>query len=381
MTTTTLSGPTTARERALAPDLIRGAMLLFIALANAANVAFAGQPGVEESPHGAGRVLNVVMLALVDARAYPVFALMFGYGLVQMYRRTGRATVLRRNAVLVGLGALHATFLYFGDFLGAYGVLGLLCGWLLLPRSPRFHRIALGLWAVQTVSLLVIAAGALLGASAGHATLHNSANPSLAATGPVQALLDRWHEWPAHTLSVLPVLVVVWLGIWAAQHRILEHPERHVRLLRWTAGLGLATAFLGGLPYALAGAGWLHVSAPTLDALASLHGISGEYAGPGYVALLALLATRVRRTRGVEGVVALGQRSLSGYLAQSVVWTVVLAPWALDLAGHGATAYVALAVGALTWLGTVLASDALARRGKKGPAEVVLKRLVYGRAA
>ena len=37
-------GPVRGTERALAPDLIRGGMLLMIGLANAANFAFAGSP-------------------------------------------------------------------------------------------------------------------------------------------------------------------------------------------------------------------------------------------------------------------------------------------------------------------------------------------------
>src|SRR5256885_8720860 len=80
-------GPVTGRERALAPDLIRNAMLLLIGLANSANFAFAGQPGVESAPHGFERILNFLKLTFVDARAYPVFAVMFGYGLVQLTRR------------------------------------------------------------------------------------------------------------------------------------------------------------------------------------------------------------------------------------------------------------------------------------------------------
>ena len=84
-----------------------------------------------------------------------------------------------------------------------------------------------------------------------------------------------------------------------------------------TAVVGLGIAFLGGLPYALVGAGWLHVDADTVDRLANLHGISGEYGGPGYAAAFALLALRLsRRTEqgpAVTSVVALGGRSLSGY--------------------------------------------------------------------
>ncbi len=73
---------------------------------------------------------------------------------------------------------------------------------------------------------------------------------------------------------------------------------------------------------------------------------------------------------------ALGRRSLSGCLTQSVVWTVVLMPWTLHLGGHGSTTLVALAVGTLTWVGTAAAAGALERRGHAGPAETVLRRLV-----
>src|SRR5687767_9180813 len=116
---TTATGPVRRSERALAPDLARGAMLLFIALANAANFAFAGQPGLDPTPHGLQRVANLLMATFVDSRAYPVFAIMFGYGLVQLSRRNGNRVLLRRNTALVGFGLVHAALLYFGDFLGA----------------------------------------------------------------------------------------------------------------------------------------------------------------------------------------------------------------------------------------------------------------------
>jgi uncharacterized protein len=388
---TTVRGPVRHRERALAPDLTRGALLLFIAIANAGNVAFAGQPGMDPTPHGLERVINFVRLVAVDARAYPVFAVMFGYGLVQLHRRqveapggtprTARRILVRRNAWLVVFGLAHATFLYFGDFLGAYGIVGLACAYFLLPTSARFHRVALVLWGIQTVSMVFIAFGALARFQTGHAPFGNSPNASLGADSFLSAMGHRLAEWPVHTLTVLPFIVVVWLGIWAAQHRILEHPDQHRGLLRATAVIGLGITFLGALPYALVGAGWMHVDAGTLDRIVYLHNISGEYGGPGYVAVFALLAARLaRRTeRGpaTRAVVALGQRSLSGYLTQSVVWTVLLMPWTLHLGSHGSTDTIALAVAVLTWVGSAAAAYALDRRGHVGPAERVLRKLAY----
>ncbi|NIK60379.1 DUF418 domain-containing protein [Kribbella shirazensis] len=382
-------GPVTGRERALAPDLIRGAMLLLIGLANSANFAFAGQPGLETSPHGFERVLNFLKLTFVDDRAYPVFAIMFGYGLVQLTRRqraagatTGavRRILVKRNAWLIAFGLVHATLLYFGDFLGAYGVVGIVCTLFLLNRGDKFHRIALGVWAVQLVYLAVIAARAVLAVvnSTGPAhALTNKPNPSLAASSYGASLLDRPHEYPLHTATVLGFVTIVWLGIWAARRQILENPGAHRKLLSWVAASGLGIAVLGGLPLALVSAGLLHVDKPALDAVSFLSQASGMFAGPGYVALFGLLVTRITKlSLPVRAVSALGQRSLSGYLFQSVSWMVLLAPFTLNLR-FGSTAYTAALVATGVWIVSVVAAYAMSRRSYRGPAETLLRRLVY----
>jgi uncharacterized protein len=387
---TPTAGPVQRVERALAPDLARGAMLLFIALANAANFAFAGQPGLDGTPHGGQRVVNFLLTTFVDSRAYPVFAVMFGYGLVQLARRhraagfDERRILLRRNTALIGFGLAHATLLYFGDFLGAYGIVGILATVLLLRRGDRFHRIVLWLWAAQSCYAVYLAARMLAGARSGHAVITNTPNPSLAADSYGQSMLDRLAEWPVHTASVIPFIVIVWLGIWAARRRILEEPAAHQTLLRRTAVLCLGTSTLGALPYALVAAGVLHLDAGTVDAVARVHAISGEYGGPGYVALFGLLALRLSsapRGRALLGpVAALGQRSMSGYLFQSMAWLVLFSPWALHLGGTYAAALAAVAV----WALSLAAAQAMSVAGYRGPAETLLRRITYrtaGRAA
>jgi uncharacterized protein len=52
---------------------------------------------------------------------------------------------------------------------------------------------------------------------------------------------------------------VMLLGFWAARRRVLEEPHNHLRMLRWTAVVGLAIGWLGGLPAALAHIGVLEV--------------------------------------------------------------------------------------------------------------------------
>ncbi|MFI5914031.1 DUF418 domain-containing protein [Dactylosporangium sp. NPDC051541] len=361
--------------RVLAPDLARGAMLLFIALANAANCAFAGQPGLDPAPHGLGRVVNFLMATFVDARAYPVFAIMFGYGLVQLSRRQSDRVLYRRNAWLVVFGLAHATLLYFGDFLGAYGIVGLVATLLLVRRSDKVHRIVLWLWGIQTVNAVILAVIGVLGWQGGTTGISNAPNPSLDAPSYWDSLLDRVAEWPVHTASVLPFIVIVWLGIWAARRRVLEEPSRHRRLLRRTAWVGLGISTVGAAPYALMSAGVVHASTGTVEAMARVHAITGEYGGAGYVALFGLLALRFggRAPRILAPVVALGQRSLSGYLLQSVCWLVLFAPFALNLGGT----WAALAAAVVVWTVSALAAHALSVRGQRGPAEVLLRKFAY----
>lgn len=369
-------------------------MLLLIALANAAGVVFAGTVVYDPDPHGLDRVVALLMGTLVDARAYPVFAMMFGYGLVQLVRRrtaagatpaAARSMLLRRNAWLVVFGFVHAALLYSGDFLGAYGIVGIAVTVLLLGRGDRVHRLVLWLWALSAVQVLVVGALALrgiLGGPNGPAALPDGHVASLAATDYVAGLLDRLGEWPVHTATVLPFVMIVWLGTWAARRQVLENPAAHRRLLRRTAVGGLGIAVAGGLPSALVSAGLLAVDPSNLSLVSMLHGGSGMFAGPGYVALFGLLAMHLStRAPGtvVQALSALGRRSLSGYLFQSVAWLVLLAPYTLSLGTRFASpTLTAVVVAALVWLATVVLAHQLERRGRSGPAEVVLRRLAYG---
>ena len=168
------------------------------------------------------------------------------------------------------------------------------------------------------------------------------------------------------------------LGLWAGRRRILEQPARHRRRLVLVAVGGIAAGVLGAQPIALMVSG-----AVSVDAFApahALHAATGVLAGAGYAAALALVAERVATPPGrlVQALAATGQRSMTCYLAQSVVWAVAFTPFLLDLSGRLTVATTALLATA-TWVGTVALSVSLARAGRRGPFEVLLRRATYGR--
>jgi uncharacterized protein len=104
--------------------------------------------------------------------------------------------------------------------------------------------------------------------------------------------------------------------------------------------------------------------------------------GLAYVSLFALLAVRLADRpagRFRTAVVATGRRSLTCYLMQSLLLAPLLSPWGVGLGavlGTSAAYLVATAV----WAVTVIVAVGLEHAGRRGPAEVVLRALAYGRA-
>ncbi len=83
-------GATPLADRRPAPDLARGGMLLLIALANVHVYVYGSPIGPRGYPRAldpADQVVTLLQLTLVDGRAYPLFGLLFGYGITQLARR------------------------------------------------------------------------------------------------------------------------------------------------------------------------------------------------------------------------------------------------------------------------------------------------------
>ncbi len=385
-------GATPPAARALAPDLARGVMLLLIALANAHLFLYGQQLGIRGYPADLGptdRTVAVFQLLFVDGRAYPLFALLFGYGIVQLARRqaaagrdeTAIASLVRRRGgwlMLIGFG--HAALLFGGDIIGAYGLLAVLLGGVLVAGSERTL-----LW----LALVGLGFTALLGVVQAMPPPPGTTTvlASLSQTNPLTAASFRIIEWISGLTAVLALFAAVTLGAWAARRRLLDEPERHRRLLARLAVGGLGIAVLGGLPIAsLTAEGATDLPTVVVALAGALHAVSGYAGGVGYAALIGLFAARLaERPAGSPGPIvtalaACGQRSMTCYLAQSVVFVGLLAAYGGGLGDQIGVAG-ASAIAVATWLLTVVASDVMRRLSVRGPAESLLRRLTYGRPA
>lgn len=372
--------PLNLAERAPGPDLARGSMLLLIALANShyflQGASVLG--GYPQDGSTLDRVVIWVLATFVDGRAFPLFGFLFGYGVAQIVRRqTGlgpsgvRRLLWRRALVLIVVGFLHAVLLYAGDILAAYGVLLLILAWMVNWQDRWLWALA-----VAVLTLTALPSGD---------SLSISRDPPDASLLPPD-LAALFSERPQVSLVIAllgPVgfLCPALIGVWAGRRRILEHPERHRTLLVATAAVGLTVAALGAQPVALVLAGVVPVPEQgTLEVIGPLHDAAGVLGGLGYAALVTLAAAPLlaRWPSPVTAVIAVGQRSMTCYLAQSLVWALVFTPFLLGLSDTlsvAGTAVLAIA----TWLTTVAMADWMRRTGRRGPFEVMTRRVTYGR--
>jgi uncharacterized protein len=368
--------PVAPRVRALAPDLARGTMLAVIALAHSQVLARPFLGPVPGPGPAVDTAVQTLLTLFVDSRGFPMFAALFGYGMVQILRSRApalgwegaRRVLRRRGGWLVLFGFVHVLLLFPGDILACYGVLALLFVGALRWPTARLFAVA-GVLAV----LGALVYGSVL-------ALPAPGSPA-EEVDPLLSALYRVATFPlAMPMNAVMAAAPVLVGIWAGRRGLLEEPERHRRLLGRVAGVGITIAAVGAVPYAFVTSGHWHPGTGAPVTLGTLHTITGYAGGLGYAALVGLVAARLSR-RAVPGPVtnalaACGRRSMTCYLAQSVAWLLLLEPYLADLAG-GMGVAAAAAVGLGVWLVTVVAADLLRRAGRQGPAEALLRRLAY----
>ncbi|WP_261986605.1 DUF418 domain-containing protein [Actinomadura sp. HBU206391] len=297
----------------------------------------------------------------------------------------------RRSLWLIVFGLLHATLLMAGDIVGSYGVVGLLLGWLFLRRSDR----TLLVWSAVAAGLTIFFAAEAIGAAVtgdlgavGNAgappttEVYASGEQNVFAAARTRLETGLFVTFVGGIFSVTAPQFL--LGFWAARRRILEEPHDHLRLLRWTAVIGITIGWLGGLPAALAHLGVLDVPPAAVSeegVLSQLRGLTGIPCGLGYVACLALAAhamsRRVTESRPVIAIAAVGKRSLPSYLSHSLVFSPLLAAWGLGLLGANLSSATMVLFAVGVWLVVAAGAYALERADRRGPAEVVLRRLIY----
>nr|WP_256478030.1 DUF418 domain-containing protein [Corynebacterium stercoris] len=180
---------------------------------------------------------------------------------------------------------------------------------------------------------------------------------------------------------------MVLIGFVWGRSDLMGNVDMHARKLWVWVWVAVAVILLIGLPWGLAAIG---VLPRELEVGLFLYNQAfGRLAGPGILAAVILAMRPVqRRLAAAPGTPipgwlaafnALGKRSLSGYLAQTVFFFTITPLFMLGI-GHDWGIPAQMLFATAVWLFTLLAAWAMERRGIPGPFETVHRRLAYGKA-
>lgn len=385
------------RHRDNFADELRGFALLGIVLVNAPFLAVSVQGFVDASvATWYDRTAAFLIFAFAQAKFYLLFSFLFGYSLHYIVRNDKPETVRRFKWRLVGLavfGALHAVFLFTGDILFIYAVLGLV----LLALRQKTNRVVL--WSGAVAAFLWAAVWGVLMWSVWDSSLNASAyapsggagdrigaaiqafNSTLQHANFWDAALARLTYWPwallfGVLLNGLGVVAMFCMGMVAGRRRVLANPAEHLALWRngcqW--GLGL------GLPLGMASA-WLAVGpGAQLNANSGLREFAGTamgYLGAplltwGYVSVLA--RQHIHRAPFLAVFRPAGRMSLTVYIGESLLLSLTFAAYGLGYFGQMSAAGVA-ATALLSWAVMNMLALLILKRFDSGPLEGLMQRI------
>ncbi|MGO2093572.1 MAG: DUF418 domain-containing protein [Mammaliicoccus sciuri] len=139
------------KQRIFSIDALRGFSLLGILLMNILTFAYPYQiiNPFEFFQHQDGAWFKISSLFII-ASFYPIFAFLFGYGLSIMYQNSldkglnYYPMITRRLLFLLLLGIIHGVFIFYGDILSTYALLGLIAI-IFVRLKPQYTLVALSI--------------------------------------------------------------------------------------------------------------------------------------------------------------------------------------------------------------------------------------------
>lgn len=400
--------PVGGAERALQLDVLRGFALFGILLMNIE--AFVGPlnlalVGLDPALSGADRWMDAAIYILVQGKFFTLFSLLFGAGFALILQRAeargggGGWAYLRRLVVLLGFGLVHTLFVWSGDILVTYALMGMLL-LLLFRRTPASRLPKWGL-AFYLVPTLLTFAFALLGwlsqfeptaaaawahglAAAGE-DMARSIEAQRMAYGPegsfALANAQRMED-TAMLLGYLPffgtlVLGMFLIGTGLVRSGALLDPPAHLalfrRLRRWGFALGLPMALLSFWMLPTVDFARMDFASASAQSLMSLAGLALCLA---YMASIVIALQEPAWRARLAWLAPAGQMALSNYLLQSLVCVGIFYGYGLGYFEQLPRAWQPLFVVALFGLQVLLSRWWLARF-RFGPAEWLWRSLSY----
>jgi uncharacterized protein len=393
--------PVSAGERIEVLDALRGAALFGIIAANMRGfsgplAAYFNHTLMWTDP--VNRVAQAFVDLFIQGKFITLFAFMFGIGFAIQMERADRSGVasrmfyIRRLAILLLFGAIHFVFVWWGDILAPYALMGFVL-MLFRKRSQKaLLRWSAVLYAYPLLLGTLMFAGHLAGAQI---PMPPPTTPeelqriiSVYGDGSYAAIVrQNIHEVPFMLFGIIffypRILGLFLFGLWVWRAGIIRDLSSKTELLRRCQKHGLWIGLLfNSIAVALNEMFHPDPMAPSLVILAvNLTLTIGVPAGSlFYASTVALLWEKVHWRERLRPFAAVGRMALSNYLLQSLVCTTLYYSWGVGLYGR-----VGPLLGFVPTIAIYAAQVALSvwwlRHFASGPMEWLWRRLTYGSTA
>ena len=331
-------------QRDIAPDVLRGFALLGILVVNIQFMGLNSDQGARgELTQGfANGSATFLISALFAGKFYLLFSFLFGYSSHYVIRndRSNRARWLKRCLALTTLGAFHFTFLWHGDIIFLYGLFGLLLTFFFF-RADRTLKI----WSriIFSISTFLIA---LVGIATYIAEYVLNEDLQIAKESNLDTILRS-----GTFLESIPARLEVWLlsislgiflqgglafaafllGVRLARSNFLTSPidkAANSKLIRKGLVFGLPIQIIAGAVLLNnEQAAETSESVYLISLFASF--VTAPLLSMFYVGLIRMLVEETPHL--VSWMAPMGKMSLTIYISQSVVTSLIFGPWGLGL--------------------------------------------------
>ena len=379
-------------QRDIAPDVLRGFALFGILVVN---IQFMGLDSVEGARGDwvigfANGSATFIIASIFAGKFYLIFSFLFGYSSNYIIRddRSNRGRWVKRCFLLVAIGILHFTFLWHGDILFIYGLFGLL----LIPFFFRKER-TLKIWTriifigtstlILIVAVLVLIVEKYFPEESAQPTIASELDNVLLSGTFLEAIPARLEVWVFGVLTGIFLqgglaFAAFLLGLRLARTNYLSSPidsKRNSQLIR--------RGLLFGAPIQIVAAVILvrnEQSTTPSEGIYLLSLFVSFLAAPlmsvVYIGILRKLVED--KPQLVSWMIPAGKMSLTVYISQSVLTSMIFGPWGLGLFQELSTWQVLL-LALLIWLFLVYLSSLWLKKLNQGPLERVVNVLTRKR--
>jgi uncharacterized protein len=381
------------RDRITNIDAIRGFALFGILVVNImafSSVYYGSGFLPPEGRTGADAVLAFIISAVFELKFYLLFSFLFGYSVTLQMQSAEKAEaafiprILRRQAGLFLIGAVHAVVLFHGDILTTYAVLGLLLLALRNTSDAGKLRLAFVL-VVSTAAFWLLMAGLqwIEPARDDSALFQNYSEAAIAAFRETPRSIIAQHL--AELGSFLPILLLLQapcalamflLGFVSGQRKFFESRERYGAYLGRALVWGLSIGLPGGLVYAIASQFMPGSSLGTAAMALSI--LTAPFLTLALMAAMLKLFDSGRANWCRDDLASAGRMALSNYLLQSLACALIFHGYGLGLIGRVSIAQT-LIIAILIFGVQLLVSRWWLRRFRYGPLEWLLRAMTIGR--